>query len=105
MPAKATPANDQTTKVEVKATPATDQTTKVELSGDQTDARESKPTRCFNCRKRVGLTGFKCRCENTYCGLHRYPEKHDCSFDYKTHGREALAKSNPLVQARKIDKI
>ena len=49
--AKEMPANDHTMKVKVKETLATDQTTKVELSSDQTDARESKPTRCFNCRK------------------------------------------------------
>ena len=82
-----------------------DQTAKVEPVGSQGDAGESKPARCFSCRKRVGLTGFKCRCGYTYCGLHRYAEEHGCSFDYKAHGRELLAKANPLVKANKIDKI
>lgn len=63
------------------------------------------PNRCFSCRKRVGLTGFKCRCENTFCGLHRYAEKHSCSFDFKAAGREAIAKANPVVKAAKIDKL
>lgn len=63
------------------------------------------PNRCFSCRKRVGLTGFKCRCGNTFCGLHRYAEKHSCSFDFKTAGREAIAKANPVVKAAKIDKL
>jgi len=63
------------------------------------------PNRCFSCRKRVGLTGFKCRCGNTFCGLHRYAEKHSCSFDFKAVGREAIARANPVVKAAKIDKF
>eukprot|EP00252_Welwitschia_mirabilis_P023112 TRINITY_DN6460_c0_g1_i1.p1 TRINITY_DN6460_c0_g1~~TRINITY_DN6460_c0_g1_i1.p1 ORF type:complete len:167 (-),score=10.08 TRINITY_DN6460_c0_g1_i1:394-894(-) len=63
------------------------------------------PNRCFSCRKRVGLTGFKCRCGNTFCGLHRYAEKHNCTFDFKAAGREAIAKANPVVKASKVDKI
>ncbi|KAM1717253.1 hypothetical protein COP2_025390 [Malus domestica] len=65
----------------------------------------SQPNWCTVCRKRVGLTGFKCRCGTTFCGVHRYPEKHACSFDFKTLGREEIAKSNPLVIAEKLEKI
>jgi hypothetical protein len=61
--------------------------------------------RCFSCNKRVGLTGFKCRCGNTFCSLHRYSDKHNCSFDYKTAGRDAISKANPVVKADKFDKI
>jgi hypothetical protein len=58
--------------------------------------------RCFSCRKRVGLTGFRCRCGDMFCALHRYSDKHNCTYDYKTAGREAIAKANPLVKADKI---
>nr|CAD1822442.1 unnamed protein product [Ananas comosus var. bracteatus] len=61
--------------------------------------------RCFMCRKKVGLTGFKCRCGGTFCSAHRFYETHQCSFDYKTVGREAIAKENPVVKAEKIKKI
>lgn len=61
--------------------------------------------RCSTCRRRVGLTGFKCRCGMTFCGSHRYPEQHDCGFDYKGLGREQISKANPLVKAEKLDKI
>ncbi|KAI3734624.1 hypothetical protein L6452_14097 [Arctium lappa] len=61
--------------------------------------------RCGSCRKRVGLTGFTCRCGTTFCGSHRYPEKHDCTFDFKTVGKEAIAKANPVVKAAKLEKI
>ncbi|CAL0299391.1 unnamed protein product [Lupinus luteus] len=64
-----------------------------------------QPNRCGSCRKRVGLTGFKCRCGVTFCGTHRYPEKHLCSFDFKTVGREEIAKANPVIKASKLERI
>lgn len=63
------------------------------------------PSKCTTCRKRVGLTGFNCRCGNLFCAVHRYSDKHDCPFDYRTAGREAIAKANPVVKAEKLDKI
>ncbi|XP_062117570.1 zinc finger A20 and AN1 domain-containing stress-associated protein 6-like [Humulus lupulus] len=65
----------------------------------------AQPNRCLVCKKRVGLTGFKCRCGTTFCGVHRYPEKHGCTFDFKRVGREEIARANPLVKAEKLDKI
>ncbi|KVI09633.1 zinc finger A20 and AN1 domain-containing stress-associated protein 4-like [Cynara cardunculus var. scolymus] len=61
--------------------------------------------RCGSCRRRVGLTGFTCRCGTTFCGTHRYPEQHGCTFDFKTMGKEAIAKANPVVKAAKLEKI
>ena len=63
------------------------------------------PVRCSSCNKKVGLTGFKCRCGSTFCTLHRYPETHDCSFDFKASGRDAISKSNPVVKADKLDRL
>jgi hypothetical protein len=63
------------------------------------------PSRCQQCRKKVGLTGFKCRCGLVFCGQHRYAEVHCCTFDYKTLERQKLAENNPLVQASKVQKL
>lgn len=63
------------------------------------------PSRCHCCRKKVGLTGFKCKCGQLFCGQHRYAEAHNCTFDYKTAERQKLAENNPLVQASKVDRI
>jgi hypothetical protein len=63
------------------------------------------PSRCSTCRKRVGLTGFNCRCGNLYCALHRYSDKHECKFDYRAAAMDAIAKANPVVKAEKLDKI
>ncbi|KAK2401029.1 A20/AN1 zinc finger family protein [Trifolium repens] len=64
-----------------------------------------QPNRCVTCTKRVGLTGFKCRCGSMFCGSHRYPERHACSFDFKTAGREEIARANPLIRAEKLQRI
>uniref|UniRef100_A0A0E0JP43 AN1-type domain-containing protein n=1 Tax=Oryza punctata TaxID=4537 RepID=A0A0E0JP43_ORYPU len=62
--------------------------------------------RCASCKKKVGLTGFACRCGATYCGTHRYPEKHACGFDFKGAGRDAIARANPVIKGEKLaDKI
>ncbi|KAL0919427.1 hypothetical protein M5K25_011521 [Dendrobium thyrsiflorum] len=63
------------------------------------------PNRCSACKKRVGLTGFDCRCGNLFCAAHRYSDKHNCPFDYRTAARDAIAKANPVVKAEKLDKI
>ncbi|GFZ18187.1 A20/AN1-like zinc finger family protein [Actinidia rufa] len=73
---------------------------------DEAKAKEKEgPNRCTTCKKRVGLTGFKCRCGNLFCGSHRYSDKHECPFDYRTAARDAIAKANPIVKAEKLDKI
>ncbi|KAJ4872368.1 Zinc finger A20 and AN1 domain-containing stress-associated protein 5 [Raphanus sativus] len=61
--------------------------------------------RCSGCRKKVGLTGFRCRCGDMFCSEHRYSDRHDCSYDYKTAGREAIARENPVVKAAKMVKL
>ena len=76
----------------------------VVLSGLEGEPK-SGPKRCFSCNKRVGLTGFSCRCGSLFCGQHRYSDKHECPYDYRTEGRDAIAKANPVVKAEKLDKI
>ncbi|KAE8690552.1 Zinc finger A20 and AN1 domain-containing stress-associated protein 6 [Hibiscus syriacus] len=67
--------------------------------------QQQQPHRCMVCRKRVGLTGFKCKCGITFCGSNRYPENHGCTFDLKRAGREEIARANPVVKAEKLVKI
>ena len=76
-------------------------------NADRTAASEPKRAvnRCSGCRRRVGLTGFRCRCGDLFCAEHRYSDRHDCSYDYKAAGREAIARENPVVKAAKIVKV
>eukprot|EP00887_Chlorella_sp_A99_P001069 scaffold14.g1069.t1 len=62
-------------------------------------------SRCFCCKKKVGLLGFECRCGYVFCAGHRHAADHACAFDYQTMDRDRLAKANPLVAASKVDKL
>jgi len=66
---------------------------------------KKKKNRCLSCKKKVGLTGFTCRCGGLFCSIHRYSDKHQCDFDYKALGAEEISKSNPVVVAQKVAKI
>jgi type IV secretory pathway VirB10-like protein len=77
-----------------------------EQEQEQNDRRpQTDTTRCFSCNKKVGLLGFKCRCDYVFCSMHRYSDKHDCSFDYKSMNKAALTKANPVVKGSKLEKI
>ena len=85
--------------------PSTSQPAVILESDEPERPVQKHKNRCFACNKRVGLTGFKCRCEYVFCGSHRLPEEHHCDFDYKTVGREQLSKNNPLVVPAKLNKV
>lgn len=92
--------------VSVVSKPISVQSSSALDSGESIEAKKKEgPNRCATCRKRVGLTGFNCRCGNLFCASHRYSDKHECPFDYRTAARDAIAKANPVVKAEKLDKI
>lgn len=66
---------------------------------------QSEPNKCFKCSKKVGLLGFKCACESTFCKFHRLPEDHECGYDFTKVAKEKLAKDNPIVKASKIERF
>ncbi|CAH8483087.1 unnamed protein product [Schistosoma guineensis] len=67
-------------------------------------ATKTRP-RCAVCHKRVGLTGFSCRCGGLYCSIHRYSDAHNCSYDYRESGQEEIRRSNPQIVCQKVQKI
>jgi len=73
--------------------------------GDKDGKKPPKKNRCHECRKKVGLTGFECRCGGLFCSLHRYSDKHQCTFDYHALGAEQIRKANPVVVSEKVQKI
>lgn len=66
---------------------------------------QKNKSRCFVCRKKINLTAIQCRCSYFYCTEHRYPEQHECDFDFKKDGRDRIAKANPVVVGAKLQKI
>ena len=72
---------------------------------DQYDPIQYDPTHCWECNKRVGLLGFKCRCDYVFCGKHRHSDQHECTFNYREHHRNVLEKKYPKLVSSKINKI
>ena len=58
------------------------------------------------CKKKLMLSDFECKCGTRYCGTHRFPQEHACTFDFKAAGAVTLGKQ--LVKCagdRMADKI
>jgi len=91
------PAPSPTKQVEKMATPSSNTET----------PQKAKRTRCAHtdCKRRIGYTGIECRCGQLYCGKHRYPDAHNCTFDFKQFDRERLISENPTIVADKVNKI
>ncbi|KAH7373660.1 hypothetical protein KP509_17G067300 [Ceratopteris richardii] len=62
-------------------------------------SKVESPLRCFIFHKKVTLRGFKCRCCDIFCYVHRYSDNYSCSYDYKATDHASIAKANPLVKA------
>jgi len=76
-----------------------------EGNGKPKRKKQKNTKRCWSCRKKVGFTGIKCRCGYVFCGLHRYPDQHKCDFDFKTFGRDRIAKNNKKIAPEKLERF
>ena len=66
------------------------------------------PKRCCfgECKKKLSLTDFPCKCGKVHCSAHRPSEAHQCSFDYKKQHESHLLKTmSTAVIAGKVEKI
>ncbi|CAK4662356.1 hypothetical protein LEN26_008867 [Aphanomyces euteiches] len=83
--------------VEAAAAPsvAVDAPTPAEATPVEAPVVQKNKSRCWECKKKVGLTGIECRCGFVYCGSHRFADQHNCSYDFKSADRAELAKRNP----------
>ncbi|PHT28412.1 Calcium-transporting ATPase 2, endoplasmic reticulum-type [Capsicum baccatum] len=52
--------------------------------------------KCTACRKRVGLTGFSCKCGDLFCADHHYSDKHNCPFDYRNADKTGTSTTNQM---------
>eukprot|EP00069_Balaena_mysticetus_P021009 bmy_02951T0 len=115
--AAASPSNSSKDNLTTSVNKAIPETEDLQASGSETAQQPSeeqskspekpkqKKNRRFMCRKKVGLTGFECRCGNVYCGVHHYSDVHKCSYNYKADAAEKIRKENPVVVGEKIQKI
>ena len=72
---------------------------------DNDRIEQENTNRCWTCNKKVGLLGFECKCKYVFCNKHRYPNEHDCIFDWKNWDHKRLKEQNVKVVSEKIEKI
>lgn len=75
---------------------------KIDDKKDEVVKKEIDHSHCASCNKKLGIRGFKCQCENSYCKNHRMPEDHECDFDFQEKERKRLAQQNDQVKKTKI---
>jgi hypothetical protein len=78
---------------------------KVKTNAIKTKKKKPKKNRCAECRKKLGIVPFECKCKRLYCNKHRYAEDHNCAYDYKSEYKKIFKKNNPKVVAEKIIRI
>ena len=66
------------------------------------------PNRCSKegCRKKLTLVdlSIQCKCGECFCKIHRSPEQHACSFNFKDKDVEKMIKAMEC-QASKVIEI
>ena len=52
-----------------------------------------------NCKRKLKITAFPCRCGKKYCDKHRVAEDHECTFNFKEDFKKVLNKtmSQPIT--------
>lgn len=103
---EATKLSEAAAAVKVESVPSTEDSSAAEKKKEEEkkDGKKKK-NRCFVCKKKLGLTGFSCRCDGLFCAVHRYTDKHECGFDYKAMGEKEISEANPVIVAAKLNKI
>jgi len=70
---------------------------------DVAQSSASSASRCAKCSRKLGLVNaYSCRCKGTFCSSHRHSDCHDCSFDYKSFGKQQLIQANPPLHPSKV---
>lgn len=59
----------------------------------------------LECKKRIGLLGFDCKCGTKFCISHRYPPDHSCVYNFKAAAAEILKIQLASCVAEKVTKI
>jgi len=57
------------------------------------------------CKRKLKLTDFSCKCEKTFCRIHRFPENHNCIYDYKENNNKENKIDKLKCISLKIEKI
>ena len=65
-------------------------------------SKKSRKIKCLHCNKKF-LIVHLCKCNNHYCSVHRCPESHNCTFDFKNDPTNKIEFVD--CNFKKLDKI
>jgi hypothetical protein len=70
-----------------------------EMNNTAQPEKTPKRCQCVDCKVKLGVVPFSCRCGKYFCGAHRMAEEHNCTFDYRANAKKELLKymSSPIV--------
>ena len=67
---------------------------------------QKEKKRCTQCKKKLGVISYTCKCEKLFCISHLQPQDHACTFNYKAEADIILTKYLESEQrASKLEKI
>lgn len=71
------------------------------------EENQSKHKICndINCKKKIPIVYWKCKCERIFCKQHRIFGGHNCTFDYKWFNNPAKAQQQIDAMKAVADKI
>ena len=62
--------------------------------------------RCEECKKKLGIYDYKCKCGKLFCISHLHAQAHNCTFDYKAEAQIKLKKQMDIGPLRyKLEQI
>jgi hypothetical protein len=69
--------------------------------------KHKKSNKCnfVECKTKLGMLGFDCKCGYKFCSKHRYVDDHKCPFDHASFDKEVLRKNNIGIKAEKLNRI
>lgn len=58
---------------------------------------------CLKCKKKMSTIKLHtCKCGHSFCRKCKFPEKHDCQYDFKAAHRKKLETNFPKIKNKKL---
>ena len=67
--------------------------------------KEKKICEFEDCKRKLGILGFTCRCNKTFCAKHRLHFDHKCTHNFVKDNQDNLTKVLNKVVVDKLEKI
>ena len=72
---------------------------------EKIDKPKKKKLKCEECKTKLGMIYFTCKCGKIFCSKHLNPHSHNCMYDYKGARQKELSKNNPKLENNTLIKI